>query len=77
VAKEVLKDEIQSGKTTMAGIIPMPLNCRISEWGKKVELAALKASYDLASVPAANASKAAAALSGLLVGLVRRRQGLL
>jgi len=68
IAKEVLKEEIQSGKTTMAGIIPMPLNCRITEWGKKVELAALKQSYDLASVPAANAGKAAAALSGLLAG---------
>jgi len=68
VAKEVLGDEIKAGKVTMAGIIPMPLNCRITDWGKRVELAALKASYDLASVPAANAGKAAEALSGLLGG---------
>merc|ERR1712032_219266 len=61
-------DEIKAGKTTMAGIIPMPLNCRITEWGKRVELAALKQTYDLASVPAANAGAAAAALSGLLGG---------
>jgi hypothetical protein len=68
VAKEVLKEEIQSGKVTMAGIIPMPLNCRITDWGKRVELAALKASYDLASVPAKNAEVAAKALSELLGG---------
>eukprot|EP00928_Gymnodinium_smaydae_P023558 TRINITY_DN1939_c0_g2_i1.p1 TRINITY_DN1939_c0_g2~~TRINITY_DN1939_c0_g2_i1.p1 ORF type:complete len:568 (-),score=123.99 TRINITY_DN1939_c0_g2_i1:167-1627(-) len=68
VAKEVLKEEIASGKVTMAGCIPMPLNCRITDWGKRVELAALKASYDLASVPAKNCVKAAKALSDLLGG---------
>jgi hypothetical protein len=68
VAKDVLKDEIAAGKVTMAGIIPMPLNCRITDWGKRVELAALKASYDLASVPAKNAGVAAEALSALLGG---------
>jgi hypothetical protein len=68
VAKEVLKEEIASGKVTMAGIIPMPLNCRITDWGKRVELAALKACYDLASVPAKNAEIAAKALSDLLGG---------
>jgi hypothetical protein len=68
VAKEVLKEEIAAGKTTMAGVIPMPLNCRITDWGKRVELAALKASYDLASVPAANAGRAAEVLSDLLAG---------
>lgn len=67
-AKTILAEEFAAGKTTMAGIIPMPLNCRISEWGKKVELAALKATYDLASVPAANAAVAAEALSMLLGG---------
>jgi len=41
VAKDVLGDEISKGKVTMAGIVPMPLNCRITDWGKRVELAAL------------------------------------
>jgi hypothetical protein len=68
VARECLGDLIKAGKTTMAGIIPMPLNCRITTWGERVELAALKASYDLASVPASNCKKAAEALSGLLGG---------
>jgi hypothetical protein len=46
----------------------MPLNCRISDFGARVELAAFKASYDLAAVPAAGASRASAALSELLGG---------
>jgi hypothetical protein len=68
VAKEVLGDDFKSGKVTMAGIIPMPLNCRITDWGKRVELAALKFSYDLAAIPANNASIAADGLRGLLPG---------
>merc|ERR1711953_629115 len=66
VAKEILSDEIKNGTVTVAGIIPMPLNCRISEWGKRVELAALKSVYDLASVPSAKAPLAAAVLAKLL-----------
>mmetsp|Transcript_153763 Transcript_153763/g.267960 ORF Transcript_153763/g.267960 Transcript_153763/m.267960 type:complete len:754 (+) Transcript_153763:95-2356(+) len=68
VTKAVLGDEIKAGKCTMAGIIPMPLNCRITDWGKRVELAALKASYDLATIPAKNAEAAAEGLRGLLPG---------
>jgi len=68
IAKEVLGDECRAGKCTVAGIIPMPLNCRITEWGQRVELAALKATYDLASIPAANAKAASQKLSGLLAG---------
>merc|ERR1739848_561291 len=55
-------------KITVAGIIPMPLNCRIDEFGKRVQLAALKCSYDLAAIPAKDAPKASLALSGLLAG---------
>lgn len=68
VAKSVIGEELKAGKVTMAGIIPMPLNCRITEWGKRVELAALKASYDLASIPAKNAEMAAEGLRLMLPG---------
>merc|ERR1712032_486937 len=68
IAREVIADEMKSGKVTFAGIVPMPLNCRISDWGKRVDLASLKDSYDLAAIPARNAKKAAADLSGLLGG---------
>jgi len=46
----------------------MPLNCRITDRGKRVELAALKAVYELAAKPAANCEKAAACLADLLGG---------
>eukprot|EP00927_Polykrikos_kofoidii_P073363 TRINITY_DN693_c0_g1_i4.p1 TRINITY_DN693_c0_g1~~TRINITY_DN693_c0_g1_i4.p1 ORF type:complete len:747 (+),score=126.94 TRINITY_DN693_c0_g1_i4:59-2299(+) len=68
VAKEVVGDLCRAGKITVAGIIPMPLNCRIDEFGKRVQLASLKYSYDLAAIPADKAKPAAAALSGLLAG---------
>jgi len=68
VARECLGEECRAGKVTVAGIIPMPLNCRIMDWGKKVDLAALKDSYDLASIPAKNCVKCADILSQLLAG---------
>merc|ERR1711988_2044931 len=68
IAKEVVGDLCREGKITVAGILPMPFNCRISDWGKRVQLAALKYSYDLAAIPAKDAGKAAKALSGLLAG---------
>jgi hypothetical protein len=68
VAKDVLGEEIKANKVTIAGIIPMPLNCRISERGKRVELAALKAVYELAAKPSANVEKASACLADLLGG---------
>jgi len=46
--------------------VPMPLNCRITDWGKRVELAALKESYDLAAIPASNAAAAAKSFAKLL-----------
>jgi len=69
VAKEVLGSDL--GKVTFAGIIPMPMNCRIKEWGKSVDLAALKASYDMAALPAENSEKAASILSSILGKPVR------
>jgi len=68
IAKEVVGDLCRDGKITVAGMIPMPLNCRIDEFGKRVQLAALKYHYDLAAIPAKNAPKAASDLSVLLAG---------
>ena len=68
LVKEVLGEECRAGKCTVAGIIPMPLNCCIDAFGKRVQLAAFKASYDLAAIPAAGAGKCASALSKLLGG---------
>mmetsp|Transcript_19531 Transcript_19531/g.45425 ORF Transcript_19531/g.45425 Transcript_19531/m.45425 type:complete len:446 (-) Transcript_19531:333-1670(-) len=66
VAKQIIGDELKEEKVTMAGCIPMPLNCRITEWGKSVDLAALKSYYDLAAVPSKNGGAAAALLSDML-----------
>jgi hypothetical protein len=68
VANEILGDEIKADKVTIAGIIPMPLNCRITDRGKRVELAALKGVYELATKPAKNVDRACKALSDLLQG---------
>jgi len=66
VALSVLGPELlSSGRVTVAGLVPMPLNCRIMEWGKSVDLASIKDSYDVAAVPARNAPPAAAACSAL------------
>jgi len=70
-ARDVLGDELKAGTVTVAGIIPMPLNCRIIEWGKEVDLAALKVAYDLAALPMENAPKASIAFSRLLKKVVR------
>jgi hypothetical protein len=68
IVREMLGEECRAGKCSVAGVIPMPLNCRIDEFGKRVQLAAFKASYDLAAIPAADAGKCAFALSELLAG---------
>jgi len=66
VAKKILGEQLHSGNVTIAGIIPMPLNCRIIEFGTSVEMRAFKPSYDLASIPAENAQWAAQQLTSIL-----------
>jgi len=60
VAREVLYDELKSGKLILAGIIPMPVNARILEWGQEVDLAAFKDSFDIAALPLEGAPGASA-----------------
>eukprot|EP00466_Bigelowiella_natans_P018129 jgi/Bigna1/138567/aug1.45_g13275 len=64
--KPHLKPHTIIGKLTVAGIIPMPLNCRILEFGKKVDFASLKDSYELAAIPSDQAAPAAKLLSRIL-----------
>uniref|UniRef100_A0A6U3F038 Opine dehydrogenase domain-containing protein n=1 Tax=Lotharella globosa TaxID=91324 RepID=A0A6U3F038_9EUKA len=65
VSRSILGQDLDSGRVTVAGLIPMPLNCRIMEWGKSVDLASIKDSYDVAAVPAKNASMAAEVCTAL------------
>lgn len=66
VAKAVLFYELHNQRTTVAGVLPLPLRCRISDWGRRVELESLRSSYDVAAVPAANATMAARSFAELL-----------
>jgi len=66
VARTILGERLVNGEVTVAGIIPMPLNCRIMEFGNKVDLASVKFSYDLAAIPSDNAKPAANLLEQLL-----------
>lgn len=74
VAREVIGDELKSGKVTLAGILPMPLNARITTWGSEVDLAAIKVAYDIAALPMENGPKAAAAFQ-MLMGKPTRSVG--
>lgn len=53
-------------KVTFAGVMPMPFNCRIKEYGKDIDLAAFKDNYDLATFPPEDAPAAAKVLGDLL-----------
>eukprot|EP00746_Dinoflagellata_sp_MGD_P002235 gnl/MRDRNA2_/MRDRNA2_104338_c0_seq1.p1 gnl/MRDRNA2_/MRDRNA2_104338_c0~~gnl/MRDRNA2_/MRDRNA2_104338_c0_seq1.p1 ORF type:complete len:419 (+),score=72.14 gnl/MRDRNA2_/MRDRNA2_104338_c0_seq1:106-1362(+) len=66
LANEVLRDELASNRTTVAGVVPKPVNCKVKEWGKTVELTAFKDTYDIATLPARDGPRAAKTLSKLL-----------
>jgi hypothetical protein len=71
LAREILGDVMEQKKVVMAGVMPMPFNCRIEKFGESVDLAAFKDSYDLATVPASAAPDAAEMLSKLLNKTIR------
>lgn len=66
VIRQVMEDEFAAGKVTFASVMPLPFNCRIKEFGKLVDLAAVKDQYDLAAFPQKNGEVAGALLEELL-----------
>mmetsp|Transcript_124564 Transcript_124564/g.219270 ORF Transcript_124564/g.219270 Transcript_124564/m.219270 type:complete len:457 (+) Transcript_124564:66-1436(+) len=58
--------ELDTGKITFCGVMPMPFNCRIKEYGKLVDLAAFKNAYDLAAFPGRDGDKCGKLLSDIL-----------
>mmetsp|Transcript_10100 Transcript_10100/g.18647 ORF Transcript_10100/g.18647 Transcript_10100/m.18647 type:complete len:457 (-) Transcript_10100:505-1875(-) len=58
--------ELDAGKITFCGVMPMPFNCRIKEYGKLVDLAAFKNAYDLAAFPGRDGDKCGKLLSDIL-----------
>mmetsp|Transcript_110367 Transcript_110367/g.213761 ORF Transcript_110367/g.213761 Transcript_110367/m.213761 type:complete len:537 (+) Transcript_110367:59-1669(+) len=67
VAENVFGEDLRSGKLTLAGVIPMPVNARIQEWGRVVDLSAFKPEYWVATVPAGEALHAASLLEQLML----------
>eukprot|EP00747_Dinoflagellata_sp_TGD_P169579 gnl/TRDRNA2_/TRDRNA2_198898_c0_seq1.p1 gnl/TRDRNA2_/TRDRNA2_198898_c0~~gnl/TRDRNA2_/TRDRNA2_198898_c0_seq1.p1 ORF type:complete len:424 (+),score=82.08 gnl/TRDRNA2_/TRDRNA2_198898_c0_seq1:88-1359(+) len=66
VSLEILREELAARRTTVAGVVPKPVNCKVVEWGKSVDLTAFKDSFDLAAVPADQGPRAAKVLTSLL-----------
>ena len=64
--RKEMEAELASGKVTFCGVMPMPFNCRIKDYGKLVDLAAFKAQYDLAAFPGKDGEAAAKLLSEIL-----------
>merc|ERR1719507_363642 len=73
-ARDILGEELRSGKCTLAGMVPMPLNARITSWGNEVDLAAIKVAYDLSALPMENAPMAAS-LFQMILGRPTRSVG--
>jgi hypothetical protein len=66
IIRKEMPEELASGKLTFCGVMPMPFNCRIKDYGKVVDLAAFKDQYDLAAFPGKDGRKCGEMLSGIL-----------
>jgi hypothetical protein len=66
VAENVFKEDLHSGKIILAGVIPMPVNARIQEWGRLVDLTSFKPEYWVATVPAGESQRAADLFQNLM-----------
>lgn len=66
LARDILGDELRAGKCTLAGIMPMPVNARITSWGSEVDLASIKVAYDISALPMESAPRAASIFQTLL-----------
>lgn len=50
IAEDILGSDLL-GKITVVGLMPMPFNCRISEFGKMVQVQELKKHYSIGVIP--------------------------
>lgn len=66
LARACLGDAISNRGVTIAGVLPMPFNCRIEEFGRSVLLHSSKHSYDVATLPSSHAMSAGIILGELL-----------
>eukprot|EP00536_Pseudo-nitzschia_multiseries_P007174 jgi/Psemu1/304691/fgenesh1_kg.165_\ len=68
-AKDVLGTELMN-KITILGLMPMPFNCRISTFGKHVNVQALKKHYSIGVIPSTAYSKCEAVVKEMFGGTV-------
>jgi len=66
IVRKEMADELASGKLSFCGVMPMPFNCRIKDYGKLVDLAAYKDMYDLAAFPGKDGAACGKLLSDIL-----------
>lgn len=66
IVRKEMAEELSSGKLTFCGVMPMPFNCRIKDYGKVVDLAAFKDMYDLAAFPGKDGAASGKLLSEIL-----------
>jgi hypothetical protein len=66
IVRKEMADELASGKLSFCGVMPMPFNCRIKDYGKRVDLAAFKDVFSLAAFPAQDGEKCGKLLSDIL-----------
>lgn len=67
-AREVLRGRLES--ITLFSVMPMPFNCRIAEFGKRVEVQTFKRRYRVASLPGSH-ERRAEEVAGRLFGPAR------
>jgi len=66
IIRKECPDELASGKLSFCGVMPMPFNCRIKDYGKLVDLAAFKDQFDLAAFPGKDGPQCGKLLSDIL-----------
>jgi len=66
IMRKEMAGELAAGKITFCGVMPMPFNCRIKEYGKCVDLAAFKDQFDLAAFPGKDGEAAGKMLGEIL-----------
>jgi len=66
IVRKEMAEELASGKLSFCGVMPMPFNARIKDYGKTVDLAAFKDVYDLAAFPGKDGEASGKLLSEIL-----------
>lgn len=69
IAEDILGSDLL-GKITVVGLMPMPFNCRVSEFGKHVKVQELKKHYSIGVIPASAFDKSKLMIEDMFGGSV-------